>query len=100
MNKAVDVSVKKDLDNGPSFCCLGVLGNINGYSDEKLVGRSLLTQEMMDLSGLSSPSGSPDNENKRLKIGGMTYRSLAEANDRGVSFKQIASWIEKNYKDL
>lgn len=30
----------------------------------------------------------------------LTFESLADANDAGVSFRSIASWIEKNYKRL
>jgi len=89
-------------------CCLGVLAEINGFGREKLCGLDLLNIEMQEVCGLTSESGEPLNNddgdpqkvNVRHAKMDMEFDSLAEANDHGVSFRTIATWIEKNYKLL
>ncbi len=39
-------------------------------------------------------------EAAQVNIGEEFYENLAEANDRGVTFAEIADWIEKNYEQL
>ena len=75
------------------FCCLGVLDYIhtNQYDYES----ALNDGEYSLYSGLGARKDHSD-----LKIGKRTYPSLADANDNGVSFKKIAAYIAKHYKDL
>lgn len=85
-------------------CCLGVLGEINKCDEEFLRSYGTLdSQEVFLTCGLKNDTGRPvdkmDNH-VSIKIGAMQYPNLAEANDDGVSFKKIATWIEKNYKLL
>jgi hypothetical protein len=94
-------------ESGPEgYCCLGVLGCISGFKNEDLKFAALL-EDRKDTCGVRWGDGSPlnlDGFGKRLKFkvkGELkSFDSLAEANDKGVSFKQIASWIEKNYELL
>jgi hypothetical protein len=40
------------------------------------------------------------NDGESIRIAGQDFKNLAEANDEGISFKRIATYIEKNYKYL
>lgn len=84
---------------GNSFCCLGVLCDIvdpKGWRIDKTDGlyyygkiRGLLPAKIAKITGIKTPNG--------LVAG----RSLTLMNDEdNVSFKRIANFIEKNYKDL
>ncbi len=107
-----------DEDTGKtSFCCLGVLCNIHAQEHPRLAARetnpgsymgysSCLPREVMDWASFSDDMGTPaPPKNKELPdtpvhINGSDYESLADANDSGVSFARIATWIEKNYERL
>jgi hypothetical protein len=87
------------------YCCLGVLAEVSGFKKEELLNRGLL-RGIEGECGLNTVNGTPIKEgNEEVTI--KTKRSisgevdnLADANDVGVSFKAIATWIEKNYKLL
>ncbi len=119
--QATGVLVKTDHDSahGPSIedkvlghCCLGVLAEVCGIDREKLLGLELL-EGITDQVGLQHEDGEavndkePDSQilvkvpvSKNGKRKTMEFPTLAEANDKGASFKAIATWIEKNYKFL
>lgn len=97
-------------------CCLGVLAEINGFEREELVGSELLcSSEMQRKCNIKTENGAILDESgevvskaikfkvKNKTTGKMETREfddLAEANDKGIGFKKIARWIEKNYKSL
>jgi hypothetical protein len=91
------------------YCCLGVLGNICGIGPEAMHGNNLLYGDLKIKCGIRSAMGTPYDEwgymteaaLRHAADGEMVkYVNLATANDRGVSFRRIASWIEKNYEKL
>lgn len=107
--------VKTDKDGQPvGYCCLGVLGKISGLDEiSKLKDVEFLECGNNEVCDLKSSNGTPlDNNEEGMPIvlsvkSGKTgkripksFSNLAEANDSGVSFKSIASWIEKNFKYL
>lgn len=69
-----------------SYCCLGVACVVQGYTenlidDSTWIGKSLVRIPRV-LRGSGSPDGLPG--------------ALADKNDKGVPFKKIADWIERN----
>lgn len=84
----------RDSDN--NYCCLGVLCEISG---KKYDG-----EDLFEPHEVASFAGFKDLGTHYLKKGYKTRQgkahSLVELNDWGLSFKQIANIIEKNYKDL
>jgi len=96
------------LRNDEGFCCLGVLCNLHAQAHPKIareqsqprfyLGESaILPLEVRDWAMMDNGEGSVADD---LTISGNVYESLVDANDSGVSFKKIANWIEKNYKEL
>lgn len=90
---------KEVLFNGTGYCCLGVLCEVVGMSPTRdLRGFHydnmglLLPEAAMQLSGIKTDGAD-------LIIAGR-YTTLANQNDHGKSFKQIANFIEKHWKDL
>lgn len=95
--KSALVSVK---DGGNCFCCLGVLAvEVLRKTPNELFGWGALSDGFANTATLGTSWGSQRNGGN-LTIGGESYASLAVANDFGASFKQIATYIEKNYKKL
>lgn len=79
-----------------SYCCLGILALLSSDSIETTpYTRGYLNNKA--LCGLWSGDGSIEDG---VTINEVFYRSLASANDGGVSFNDIADWIEKNYEKL
>lgn len=85
-------------------CCLGVLAEIHGFKDLTHV---YLNKEMQAKTTVKTTEGVITDKNGdsltiNLRIKGETkkFNSLSEANDAGVSFRSIATWITKNYKLL
>lgn len=79
------------------FCCLGILCDIMG-ADIDTDTDHLLDATQSRVVGMRSANGEL---NRPYKVkGGGVGRSLDVLNDCGLSFKQIARIIEKNYKDL
>lgn len=98
------------LRNDKGFCCLGVLCNIHAQEHPKIAAKQTnptmyldsgytLPDEVIRWASLSSDIGEKRDHGKII-INGDVYHHLAAANDSGVSFKRIANWIEKNYKEL
>ncbi len=58
-----------------------------------------LPLEVRDYFGFDSCLGERIDEDY-VKIDGKIYKSLADANDKGCTFNQIADYIEKEYKNL
>jgi len=91
-------------DGKISHCCLGVLAEISGVSDDFIMkSNSLSEKSVRKTCGLWDRYGETVGFGDiRIRKGNkfFEFESLAAANDLGVSFKSIASWIEKNYKRL
>lgn len=83
------------------FCCLGVLCNLHAQEhpdfaatqiDSTYAGESEVTPKIvMNWSGLKSSTGDIDDT---------FYTTLAELNDTGKTFAEIADIIEKNWEKL
>lgn len=110
------------LHDGVGYCCLGralVVGGfklvpyedemgdvddsqfvIDGTQDENGAGGEFETLESrtMETLGFSGPQGEP--KDGTFTIGGQIFASLAGANDAGITFAQIADWVEKNWERL
>jgi len=98
---------KQDSDAGVlrtedgKFCCLGVLADISRGGIKS--GSEPFLNDYDNNCGLISEEGFPFNNNGaavKIEHGYREYDTLADMNDAGVSFKEIAKWIEKNYKLL
>ena len=93
-----------------SFCCLGVLfdiagGEVDGEWSEVKSGNLLPFYSNKDLKVRSAKVKSAKSSNEEflpkgfIKFSGVERKvqnKLAEMNDYGHSFKEIADWIEKN----
>jgi len=89
------------------YCCLGVLGEVCGMDKGDLIGVDFLDAGIGGLkSGIGSfQTGEGEEVYKGIALRDRTnkvrrFSNLADANDAGVSFRRIATWIEKNYKNL
>jgi len=95
--------LKEDMSGNASFCCLGVLCNIHAeetgkgywehnryYSDGASAGgvSVQLPSEVVDWAGLSQ-------ESPRVTDSAYELRSLANMNDNGMTFDEIADIIEE-----
>jgi hypothetical protein len=92
---------KIDRNGEARFCCLGVLADEEVYGDWHLnpsepyvIYYSLISTSTSAQKWHSSML--PPSTCKRLKITQKTMHDLALMNDRGLSFKTIAKWIEEN----
>lgn len=112
------VSFKEDEDgelmkdrNGDliksGHCCLGVLCEVSKVPLDAFQSFSSLEGGLNKACGIDSHEGEVVNDDgiaklMEIRVGNTVkeYGSLADANDSGVSFRCIASWIEKNYKLL
>lgn len=87
---------QSSLYDGNGYCCLGVAGAICGVPKERMDFAGLLTedhipfQEVKKIPKLLRGENSKEdpNYNELVKI-------LTEMNDKGKSFKYIASYIER-----
>ena len=116
---------KNALHNGSSYCCLGVLTDlyVNETNDGELTSKGYCDNDsdpdvkpqnevaphpVLKWSGLQDELGgnfscsfvSPEYEETGEGEEFSMYDSLAEANDAGISFAEIADFIEENYKHL
>lgn len=95
------------LFDGNGYCCLGRLALVLGcdftrvgedycprLNGETLQVEAYLSQELMGLSGMKSRNGVVE------EIGGPDDVVLAQLNDDGVSFAEIADVIEKHWEKL
>ena len=114
------------LHDGVGYCCLGRALVVGGF---KLVPRLIevegddvalretefvidgtqthdglggkyktLDKGAMKTLGFSGSEGEP--LDGTFAIDGRIFKSLAEANDAGITFTQIADWVEKNWERL
>ena len=83
-----------------SFCCLGVLCEINDLPFE-IGSDELLGEDHVKALGLNSENGTMKRTYKAKNTDDeRRVNSLADLNDFGLSFKQLANIIEKNWRDL
>ena len=97
------------VDENDCFCVMGVVCNESEtdlewwqeFDGEWLIGRDSyqLPKKIQKEYGFFCSGGSRRDGNE-LVIGGQGYESLMDANDNGVSFEDLADYIEKNYKYL
>lgn len=79
--------------NGYRYCCLGVLGSISGLSPSDMLGGSYLSSNIVSDSFLDKTIGN------RYTYSGddpETQCYLANLNDNGKTFAEIADFIEEN----
>jgi hypothetical protein len=91
------------------FCCLGVACDISNtplewekgfYGIRTIDGRThALPDTIRQEYGFYSDNGTP-RDKRQLIINGESYKSLSDANDNGVSFKDLADYIEQNWENL
>lgn len=102
--------LRTSQDNSNSFCCLGVLCNIHAQEHPELAKKEtnpdvymgeteFLPEKVMKWAGMDD-SGGVRTDREGIEILDNEFFSLAEANDYGISFTRIATWIEKNYEKL
>lgn len=99
------------LKTDEGFCCLGVMCDLDQNSNEwnkrhpdqryyTYLNCSVgLPMDTMSFFGMKTNDGSLPNH-LPIKIGDISYSSLAEANDKGCTFNQIADYIETNWEKL
>ncbi len=84
-------SLRQQGEKGPLHCCLGVLCEITGKGNAPyLVG------------GYGYPGNMWTNGAPIMAYAGLNETEqavLADKNDNGVSFNEIADWIEENIKE-
>jgi hypothetical protein len=91
------------------FCCLGVACDISNtslewekdsYGTREIGGRTHnLPEAIMQEYGFYFNTGRR-RDSRQLIINGASYASISGANDRGVSFKDLADYIEQNWEYL
>ena len=102
--------------NERRHCCLGVLAEINGFNGNNGLFGCETLEGIENECDLFTEDGTPligdkDEANmvkvvlrtrtkKSERVTIRKFANLADANDKGASFKTIATWIEKNYKLL
>jgi len=81
----------KDIEK-PMYCCLGVACKIAGHNPISLQSSGWITGPLKKgVPHIISGSGESDVEDTNT-----VAKKLAEMNDDGYSFKQIANYIQKN----
>jgi hypothetical protein len=95
------------FDGEPSYCCLGVACEISGlgmwtenneYSTSTDVRNSVLPDEVQKYFGFRDRAGNFEGDGVRLSHS--MFYCLAELNDDGMNFAEIADFIEKNVDRL
>ena len=85
------------LKEDSTYCCLGVLCEISPLGESNWERYDLPTREVMDWAGLQTGAGVLPKFYRAKKI---RVDKLIDLNDLGLSFKQIANIIERNYREL
>lgn len=76
------------------FCCLGVLIDVAVEGDWVLVEDSLGCGDYWALDGNSGTL--PVERQQELGLSGICHGQLTAMNDDGISFAEIATWIERH----
>lgn len=99
------------LFDGGGYCCLGRLCLVMGATfkahddsgrDYYVVGTNAelnLPLEIINAAGMNNPNGAPV-AGLKVVVGGMEYNDLAQANDGGRTFAEIADAIEAQWEKL
>lgn len=76
------------------YCCLGVLADIQGY----LTGRQGESKGVKSADNSMTYTGEiPRQQLEQMRLADSAHEKLIRLNDKvGLSFKQIAQWIEEN----
>lgn len=98
---------RENLCRDGRFCCLGVACNIANLEYEESDGlvaysgfyTAVLPPKAQSIYGFCGDVGER-RDGSRLRIGMRSFTSLADANDRGVTFAEIADYIEQNWDAL
>lgn len=98
------------LHGGQGYCCLGVAEIVAGNEFEEDDGIFVLKHDRrktvslsdatMRATGMRSAFGRIFDSSGVITVGGGDYTSLADANDDGRTFAQIADAIEQNWERL
>lgn len=80
---------------GGSYCCLGVLCEVAGLKEKQLSCGSA-AKAFIDKTGDYDVSYLPDGFAHEVDISATKQSALAEMNDDGKTFEQIADYIEQN----
>ena len=82
-----------------AYCCLGVAGHICGISNKSMTDKSYFQKNDFTTQTLKSYGNKLPKilitVSPFIEVGGVIWK-LANMNDGAKSFKQIATWIEKN----
>lgn len=89
-NKLCDV----DYGNNTSFCCLGVKHRIEGDTNERLFGRLIYFGRDKFVLGSEGNFYESINMRDSVMFEGKDYDKLANLNDNGATFREIAFVID------
>lgn len=103
---------KGSLVTETGHCCLGRLCLVLGHTvtmNNEMLGWSkvdgdgnhkVLPHKIMREAEIDSNNGTPKDGRKIIFPDHGEFIHLADANDSGVTFTEIATWIEANWRDL
>ena len=84
--------LKNSIDN--KYCCLGVLCEI--HPEVKFMKKENSILYYYKNKNISEYVTLPKDFREKIGMDELTVRHVAELNDAGYSFNEIADWIEKN----
>jgi hypothetical protein len=112
MDKAIAEAWVTDLRSNPpqaigflydaeGYCCLGRLCIVMGIPKEDIMEEADLDSQpgWRKKSTMRSPVGRPKDD-EGISVAGNCYGTLADANDAGCTFEQIADAIERDWERL
>lgn len=93
----IDGALCRNLgDDGVGHCCLGVLAEVAGVNRRYLFDEPSLDEiNRKDLLGGWYPNDL-DDDSEQTQASKTIQRQLADMNDDGKSFTEIADWVEAN----
>ena len=80
------------IDGIPGNCCLGVLARIEGLESQEVDDGVRAFEFMGRCDSVALPVGYI----QKIGLDWMVHNQLANMNDNGATFDQIADWIEQN----
>lgn len=83
------------LTAGEGYCCLGVVCKVNRLTAKKYVTADEPGTESKDYTEFETACYLSDFGQKVVGLSAKTQKRLANMNDEGRDFKQIADWIER-----